>query len=214
MNKGIHPWFVHQLDQESRDYVALLKSKITEYPNALVGEIGLDGIAKNKETGEKFPLEPQLQVFEHQFDVAGECQRPTSVHAVQVTPQLLTFFQNLSKRVKRDPGYKIPPTIMLHSFSGSPDLARQLVRLPRIGDRLYFSFSSAINGRSPKMMDRIRAIPDDRILLESDVHDIDQVDQGMSDILEACSRVKNWTMEETVDRVKSNTQKFLGSLSR
>jgi TatD DNase family protein len=208
MNQGIHPWFVHHLD-DSLDYLTLLKSKMTEYPQALVGEIGLDGIAKDKETGERYPLEPQLRVFEQQFDIAGEFQRPTSVHAVQVTPQLLKFFQNLSKRAKKDPGYKMPPAIMLHSFSGSPDLAQQLVKLPRIGNRLYFSFSSLINGRSPKMMERIKAIPEDRILLESDVHDVDQVDQGMSEILEACSRIKSWTLEETTERVKSNTDRFL-----
>ncbi len=38
-----------------------------------------------------------------------------------------------------------------------------------IGPRIYFSFSSAINGRTPdKLRARIAAVPDDRLLLESD----------------------------------------------
>lgn len=42
-------------------------------------------------------------------------------------------------------------------------------RMPKIGPRFYFSFSSVINaskGQQEKLIARIRAVPDDRLLLE------------------------------------------------
>lgn len=42
-------------------------------------------------------------------------------------------------------------------------------RLRHVGDRFFFSFSAAINGRAPdQLAARIAAVPDDRLLLESD----------------------------------------------
>jgi len=62
-----------------------------------------------------------------------------------------------------------PTAVMLHSYSGSPEEVMRFCRLPAIGPRFYFSFSSAINARTPdKLVARIRAVPDDRLLVESD----------------------------------------------
>ncbi len=89
--------------------------------------------------------------------------------------QFQLAFRSLSK--KQDA--LVPPAIMIHSFSGSPDIAAQLIKLPRLGNRFYFSFSAFVNSRSNKMMDRIRCVPPDVILLESDLHDIRLVDDAM-----------------------------------
>lgn len=63
----------------------------------------------------------------------------------------------------------LPPTIMLHSYGGSPEEVARFTRLPGVGPRFFFSFSAAINGRTPdKLRARIAAVPDDRLLLESD----------------------------------------------
>ncbi|KAJ3129098.1 hypothetical protein HK101_005297, partial [Irineochytrium annulatum] len=69
---------------------------------------------------------------------------------------------------------KWPPRIMLHSFSGSLEIVRSILRLPQpISSRFYFSFSTGVNGRNAdKTYERIRAIPDDRVLIESDLHDV------------------------------------------
>jgi hypothetical protein len=50
------------------------------------------------------------------------------------------------------------------------DALSQLTKLPGVGGRLWFSFSSAINARggdegAAKLMSRIRAVPQDRLLI-------------------------------------------------
>lgn len=53
--------------------------------------------------------------------------------------------------------------VMLHSYGGSVDMITSFTKLPQVGDRFYFSFSSVINGRQrDKMIARIKAVPDDR----------------------------------------------------
>jgi Tat protein secretion system quality control protein TatD with DNase activity len=58
---------------------------------------------------------------------------------------------------------------MLHSYGGSVEEIPRFCKIPNIGPRFYFSFSHAINHRTPeKLRARVAAVPDDRLLLESD----------------------------------------------
>lgn len=58
---------------------------------------------------------------------------------------------------------------MLHSYGGSVEEIPRFCKLRGIGPRFYFSFSHAINHRTPdKLRARVAAVPDDRLLLESD----------------------------------------------
>lgn len=42
-----------------------------------------------------------------------------------------------------------PPRIMLHSFGGTPETVAQFTKgLPRVGSRIYFSFSTTISGNN------------------------------------------------------------------
>ena len=59
----------------------------------------------------------------------------------------------------------------MHSFGGSEDFLRQLIKMKKVDERFYFGFSSVINLRSPKTRAVIGAVPDDRLLLESDLCD-------------------------------------------
>lgn len=38
-----------------------------------------------------------------------------------------------------------PPVIVMHSFSGAKDVITSLLKIPKIGSRFYFSFSTVIN---------------------------------------------------------------------
>lgn len=96
--------------------------------------------------------------------MAAEFQRPVSVHCVKGYGHLLDFFAGLAKAPDT-----CPPKVMLHSYGGSVEEISRFCKLPNIGERFYFSFSHAINHRTPeKLRARVAAVPDDKLLLESD----------------------------------------------
>jgi hypothetical protein len=86
------------------------------------------------------------------------------MHCVRGYGHLLQLFSGLTKQPD-----VCPPKVMLHSYGGSVEEIPRFCKLRGIGDRFYFSFSHAINARTPeKLAARIAAVPDDRLLIESD----------------------------------------------
>jgi Tat protein secretion system quality control protein TatD with DNase activity len=56
---------------------------------------------------------------------------------------------------------------------GHKEMVNNLLKIPKLGRRFYFGFSTVINihdttGPSEKLVEAIKAVPDNRILLESD----------------------------------------------
>ena len=104
-----------------------------------------------------------------------------------------------------------PPRIMLHGYGGSPEMVPSLVSIGRspsgVGGRLYFSFS-AVSTRSPKMLARIQAVPDDRLLLESDQTTIGDIDAGLESTIAAIADAKGWTVEQATDMCWANFCRF------
>ncbi|KAJ3217416.1 hypothetical protein HDU67_007999 [Dinochytrium kinnereticum] len=202
-----------------------LESLLIEKADAFVGEIGLDGVATYPNSNVKYDMDHQLVIFRTQFELAAKLQRCVSVHAVQCFGKILQFF---SERVKafpkkkkevnanRDEGVdmymaKWPAAIMLHSFSGSLDILKAILRFPKpIADRFYFSFSYVVNARSmQKTEEKIRMIPDDRILIESDLHDSELIEDACIQACEMVASAKGWSMPETIGRTGANAKAFL-----
>jgi Tat protein secretion system quality control protein TatD with DNase activity len=54
-----------------------------------------------------------------------------------------------------------PPVIVMHSFSGAKDMVECLRKIPKIGSRIYFAFSTVINvhdsAPSARLLDAIAA---------------------------------------------------------
>lgn len=112
-----------------------------------------------------------------------------------------------------------PPRICLHSFSGGVQTLRQYVDDKTIPAKIFFSFSLLVNYSNGAHQherkkhiadDVIRACPDDRILLESDLH---SAGKEMDDLLEAIYRrvckVKGWSLREGAERIKANYEDFI-----
>jgi TatD DNase family protein len=177
----------------------MLEKLLIESPAASVGEIGLDRLAKDPVSGLKYDFETQFKVFSAQFDLACKLQRPVSIHAVQVHGKLIDFFTQQEQA---------PPSIMLHSFNASSDMIKRLIKLRGIGNRLYFSLSTA-NLRSKKFHDMLQSIPADKILIESDCHDINSVDDSMQSILEKLALAKGWDIDTAVSILSNNTDNYL-----
>ena len=200
---GIHPWFAHLY---SLNDLEELKSWVQKTRGAAVGEIGLDAVATNSQ-GEKYDFHHQFTLFSKQMEIAAELQVPVSIHSVKAFGTLLPYFKQLDLKTKLEPRC-CPPTIMMHSFSGSIEVAKSLLKLPRIGQRFYFSFSSTVNSRSNKTLSRIQMIPNNRLLIESDVGDCSMVDEAMEKAALMVSEAKGWTREETIKITSDNAIGF------
>jgi Tat protein secretion system quality control protein TatD with DNase activity len=115
-----------------------------------------------------------------------------------------------------------PPRICLHSFSGPPEQAK-LYLSPTIPAEIYFSFSLAINFPSSfdnndssdlpaekKAAEVIKMLPEDKILIESDMHIAgDRMDQNLRGMARKVCEVRGWTLEDGVGRLARNWEVFV-----
>ncbi|KAK1829184.1 Cut9-interacting protein scn1 [Podospora conica] len=106
-----------------------------------------------------------------------------------------------------------PPRICLHSFSGPPQMLQQYLN-PAIPAQIFFSFSVVVNlstaGGEGKFAEVIRACPDDRLLVESDIHTAgEEMDQLLEQICRKVCEIKGWSLSDGVTRLKENYEKFL-----
>lgn len=112
-----------------------------------------------------------------------------------------------------------PPRICLHSFSGPAEQAK-LYSDPAIPVDVYFSFSAVINfsneeGEAAERGNKkseaaIKAVPDDRILIESDLHIAgNRMDDYLEDIVRKICDIKAWEINDGVQRLGDNWKRFV-----
>ncbi|KAG6671195.1 hypothetical protein I3843_Q009300 [Carya illinoinensis] len=148
---GLHPWYV---SERTPNWFDTLKECLESTPSAAVGEIGLDKGSRGKE----IDFSDQIDVFRQQLELARELKKPASVHCVRAFGDLLQIMKSIGS---------FPAGVILHSYLGSAEMVPEFAKLGA-----YFSFSGflmSLEGRKAKKM--LRAVPSERILLESDAPD-------------------------------------------
>ena len=145
---GIHPSdtrFLSDIDAELADIEALILDPSNKC--ICLGEIGLDyhyvGTDKEK----------QMEYFERQMLLAEKLGLPVSIHDREAHGDVMDV-------IRRHPNVKG----ILHSFSGSVEMAQELVRLG-----YYISFSGTLtftNARKPREV--AATLPKDKVLIETD----------------------------------------------
>ena len=228
---GVHPWFA--VSASSSDWLAELKEKLSKpssstsalAPLPLIGEVGVDSIAKNKESGEKYDMSIQQSVFTQQMDLAVSLQRAVSIHCVKAAPVVLEYLtsaaQEEKKRQKRikeakkrgttiaeDDLPRIPPAVSMHSYSGNQATAKRLIEL--LGDRCFFGFSEFVNGRSWKSAESVlRAVPKTQVLVESDMNDGKSATEQCEAVVKRMAETWGLSMDETTKQLHENFLRFI-----
>ncbi|KAF7010335.1 hypothetical protein CFC21_024756 [Triticum aestivum] len=100
----------------------------------------------------------EVEVFQRQLELAKELEKPVSVHCVRTFGDLLEILKRTGP---------FPAGVLLHSYLGSAEMVPGLANLG-----CYFSLSGFLTGmKSTKAKKMLKAIPLDRILLETDAPD-------------------------------------------
>ena len=145
---GIHPSdtrFLVNLESELDD----IKSLILDKSNKCVclGEIGLDYHYPDTDK------EKQMRYFEAQMCLAEELDVPVCIHDREAHGDVMDV-------IRRHPKVRG----VLHSFSGSPEMAEELVKLGWM-----ISFSGTLTFTNAKKPREVAAVlPRDRVLIETD----------------------------------------------
>ncbi|KAL7788982.1 TatD family [Trichoderma ceciliae] len=117
------------------------------------------------------------------------------------------------RTAKKILGKPFPPRICLHSYSGSPDMLKQWLH-PSVPSKVFVSFSTAVNlgtdGGRAKLDSVVRAVPDHRILVESDLHMAGEEAEAMlEDMYRLVCEIKGWDLEHGVKTIGRNFDEFI-----
>jgi TatD DNase family protein len=154
---GLHPYALIEQAAEDDDLsLAEIEAEVLESSDArlrAVGECGLD-FPHAREHG--IPRARQVQVTRRQLDLSRRTGRPAILHCVRSHPAMLELLDE-----------KNTPACVMHSFSGSPEIAHEYLRRGH-----FLSFSGSITGeRSRKTKRALLIVPEDRLLIETDSPD-------------------------------------------
>lgn len=143
---GLHPNDA-QRAEDNPDTINILKRYLSMPKNVALGEIGLDY------HWDEPSRELQKKWFDIQLSLAEETGKPVIIHDREAHGDCLDA-------VLRHPGV----TGIFHSYSGSAEMAAELVRLG-----WYISFSGVLTFKNAaKLPEVAKALPNERILLETD----------------------------------------------
>jgi TatD DNase family protein len=141
---GIHP---HEAELWTPEAAARLEGLAGLEPVVAIGETGLDFHYENA------PRPAQNEAFRAQLQLAGRLGLPVVVHVREADAEAAALIQEFSGRVVG----------VLHCFSGGVGLLRA-----GLGAGWYVSFSGLVTFRNYGDQAIVRAVPDDRLLVETD----------------------------------------------
>lgn len=182
-------------------------------------------------------MDHQKIILRAQLELAAKHKRAVSVHSVQAHGVVFDMLQSMwtghekpskskQKRQRsaanaheiqdrlessaKDLPY--PPRICMHSYSGPVDPLKQLLA-PNVPAEVYFSFSEVINfsnASSIKVTEVIKAVPADRLLVESDLHCAGPImDSLLQDIVLRVCEIRGWTVRHGALQLRRNWESFV-----
>ena len=140
---GIHP---HDASSWSSDIESWLRTTLRDPLIVAAGEMGLDYHYDHS------PRAAQREAFDRQLALATEVGKAVVIHAREADEDVAAVLRDHPRA-----------TVILHSFSSGPGLLQAALE-----NGYYVSFSGMVTFKNWGRDDLIRAVPDDRLLLETD----------------------------------------------
>lgn len=144
---GVHPHDAESLDDRTAERILGLcrRPKVVA-----LGEIGLDYHYDRSKS------EVQKRAFERQLALAEQADLPVIFHAREATGDFNEILKRNAGRLRRGG--------VLHCYANGAELVKWYADLG-----LYFGFGGSTTFRNARgLLDAVRAVPDDRILTETD----------------------------------------------
>ena len=185
---GIHP---ENITETSLDDIQKIKRMASHSKVVAIGEIGLDYYWD-------IPREPQKVIFEKQLELSNELDMPVNVHDREAHGDTMELVR------------KYKPKGILHCFSGSAEMAREVVKLG-----MYIGMGGVVTFKnSRKAVEVVKEIPIERLVLETDCPYLAPVpfrgkrnDSGMIwYVAEKIAEIKNISVEEVLKTTLQNAK--------
>ncbi|MGC6423453.1 MAG: TatD family hydrolase [Lentimonas sp.] len=150
---GLHPWKVNDAPDNWKDgFLQHLDKGVS-----IIGEIGLD------QWIEGYDMDAQIDAFHWQIEQAADRNLPVSIHCLKAIDPLI---QVLSESALPERG------VHIHALNVPIEAARKLIEIG-----CYFSFNSGqLKPQAKHIISLIQAIPEERILIETDAPDFLPID--------------------------------------
>lgn len=141
---GVHP---HYAERATPEALVRVEALLADGPAVATGECGLDFHYDNA------PRDVQLAAFAAQCEIADRTARPLVVHSRSADTEMRRVIEGLPDGVLG----------VLHCFTGGRELMEAALRRG-----WYVSLSGIVTFKRFDEHDLVRAIPDDRLLIETD----------------------------------------------
>ncbi len=192
---GIHPWLI---STEWQKHIQVLGKLLKEYPQAGIGETGLDFQEKFTNRAE------QEECFAAHLDLARQLNRPIAVHCVHAWGRLIEI-------LREHPASRV----LLHAFGGAAELIPELVDL-----NCWFSFCGSVaNLKAKRVRASATAVPADRLLIETDSPDFPlpgcpEPNEPANLIYVACAvaELRGVPVEKIAELTVANAEQFFTSV--
>lgn len=220
---GYHPWY---LGEQTAGWKAALESWLDRFPNAVVGEIGLDRwiLQQTPERRARYApgmktappdLECQEKALRWQLDLARERNVPATLHCLDAFGRMLEILEESPP---------LPRGVLLHSYGGSAESGAAFARLGA-----YFSYAGYFaHERKQERRNVFAKLPLERILAETDApdqlpppalqtHPCTGPDgssinhpANLGAIYESLATVRGMPLAETCERLEDNFARLFG----
>lgn len=143
---GTHPEFAAEYGDRERDFYL----KAAQSPKVVgIGEIGLDYYYETPERG------IQKRAFIAQLEMAHEAKLPISLHIRDAYGDLIAILKENRRFIQHG--------MLMHCYCGSKEFIKELAPFDS-----YFAFGGVVTFKNAKKDDILRAVPRDRLLVETD----------------------------------------------